>query len=202
MTYAVQMASISPYFLLGDFQDFDVKVPDLERRVEISTTFKFGNRLLPPEETPQHLLLRRPGKRPRDLFVTHGGAMVISQSLRDLIEEMDPSCHQFLPLSIDNLQDGSAWYILNVYANQDSIIDEKSEVSRNIWSKGNESMKIPSLGFGSGPLSVTFKKSLMGGFNIWREERYVGYLFVSDGFEAALRQRGLTFSVLRKAKDI
>lgn len=202
MTYAVQEQGVWPYSVLGDFQDFEAKVPDLVRRVEIATTFKVGDRLLPPEETPQHLRIQRPDKRLRDIFVADRGAMVVSQSLHDLMEEMDPGRHQFLPLSIDNLRDGSVWYILNVYAKQDSIVDDKSEVEPYSWSKSNESMKMPSLGFGSGPLSVTFDTSVMTGLNVWREKRYNGRLFVSDAFMAAVARKNLTFFVLRQAGDI
>lgn len=202
MSFCIYAPLVEPYFVSGTFQDLESKVPDLGHRVEIAGIFKSGDRLLLAEETPQHLLLSRPEKRPRDIFQTQNGAMVASHALRDVIEEMDPGRHQFLPLTIDNLHDGGAWFILNVHARQDSIVDEESDVKQRFESSGRELMSIPALEFEKLPLKLTFRKSEMSDLNIWRERRYKDYLFCSNSFEAEVGRRKLKFFKFRHAREI
>jgi len=202
MSFGIYAPLVEPYFVSGTFQDLESKVPDLDHRVEIAGIFKAGDRLLLPEETPQHLVLDRPGKHPRDIFQTHNGAMVVSQALRGLMEEMDPECHQFMPLTIDNLSDGKNWFILNVHAKQDSIVDEESDVEQRFESTGKEMMGIPSFGYETIPLKLTFRKSEMRDLNLWRERRYKGYLFCSDKFEEKIRNEKLKFFKFIQAREI
>lgn len=202
MSFGILAPLGEPHFVVGTFRDFASKVLDIDHRVEIAGIFKNGGRLLRPEEAPQHLMLNRPARSLRDVFQTENGAMVASQRLRDLVEELDPGCHQFLPIIIDNCSDGGTWFIFNVHAGQDSIVDEESDVEQRFESTGRELMSIPAFGYESLPARVTFRRSAMSSLNLWRERRYKGYLFCSDEFERQVGRRELKFFKFRAAVDI
>ena len=201
MPFIVEMTTNAPHFIIGDMSDFEKKVPDMRRRADISGVFRNDGQLLDPEETPEHLVLHRRGKAPpRDIFKTHGGAMVASDRLRLLMEEMDPGCHQFLPISIDNRPEFEPRYILNVHATKDTIIDDQSDVKPSWHTTGREKMHFTFPAHLKGPVQIAFSPAAMNGPHVWRERRYASSLIISDAFEAALREGKLAFFPLRKAQ--
>jgi hypothetical protein len=204
MTYIVRFGTEAPHFIIATLTDFKTKVPDLHARVEVARVFKDGIRLLKPEETPEHMVLNKPKARLRDIFMTENGALIISEKLRALIEEMDPGMHQFMPISIDNLAELECWFILNVHARQDSVIDDQSDVRPNSGSR--DSNKIMYFEYFPAPkkghISATIDTTALGGLHVWRERRYPGSLLVSDAFQGELKKRKIEFFELRKARDI
>ena len=201
MVFGITMPPVAPYQVLGTFEDFESKVPELARRVEIATTFKNGDGRLRAEETPQRLRLHKPGQRLRDVFETYGGAMVVSHTVQDLIEKMDPGRHQLLPIYIVNDSGGKSWFILNVYASIDSIDDDKSDVRQRFSSSGRNLMSIPGLDYISRDIKLKFVDGFFSDLNLWREMRYKGYLFCSDEFYRVFRERRLDGFEFKHAKE-
>ncbi|MBB1247911.1 hypothetical protein H2O14_03305 [Rhizobium sp. G21] len=155
------------------------------------------------EETPEHLVLSKPRARLREIFTTHNGALIISEKLRALMEEMDPGVHQFMPISIDNHAEPGRWFILNIHAKQNSVVDDQSDVRQSSGSpKNHEIMFFRYFPAYKGHINATIDTSSLGGLHVWRERRYPGSLLVSDTFQAELKKRKIEFFELRKARDI
>ena len=203
MTYIVRFGTEAPHFILATLTDFEEKVPDIHARVEVALVFKNGVRLLNQEETPEHLVLNKPRARLRDLFKTYSGALIVSEKLRALMEEMDPDVHQFMPISIDNRAEPGRWFILNVHVKQDSVVDDQSDVRPNFGSPdSHEIMYFEYFPAPKGHINATINTSALGGLHVWRERRYSNSLLVSDAFHAELKSRKIEYFELRKARDI
>ncbi|MBL0375290.1 hypothetical protein JJB09_25065 [Rhizobium sp. KVB221] len=184
--------------------DLGIKVPDIHARAKVAGVFKNGERLLKSEEAPEHLVLDKPRARLRDIFKTHNGALVVSEKLRALMEEMDPDLHQFMPVSIDNRVEPGRWFILNVHAKQDSVIDDQSDVRPNSGSPANshEIMYFKYFPAQKGHINATINSARLGGLHVWRERRYPDSLLVSDAFHAELKRRKIEFFEMRKAREV
>ena len=177
------------------------KVPDMHRRADISGLFIAGGQLLAPNETQEHLILHKKGKAPlRDIFGTRSGAMIVSENLRLLMEELDPGCHQFLSLSIDNRPDAAPRYILNVHATKDSVIDDQSDVKPNPLSTGRDNMYFSYNSYDKGPRNIAFSAAALDGPHAWRERRYRHSLLISDAFATAINERQLRIFPMRQAR--
>ncbi|MBB1247910.1 imm11 family protein [Rhizobium sp. G21] len=203
MTYIVRFGTEAPHFIIATLTDFETKVPDLHARVEVARVFKNGVRLLTVEETPEHLVLESPKARLRDIFKTASGALIISEKLQALMEEMDPGTHQFMPITIDNRAEPGRWFILNIHAKQNSVVDDQSDVRQSFGSpKNHEIMFFRYFPADKGHINATIDTSALGGLHVWRERRYPDSLLVSDAFQAELKKRKIEFFELRKARKI
>jgi len=209
MTYIVGPSTSYPYFLPGDWVDFETKVTTLGERSEVSSVFMGGKRMLSPTEVPEILRLSNRYEKIPDIFRTQNGAQVVSQNMRTLIEACDPGQHQFFPIRIDNIDEPALYFILNVTVTQDSIVDEQSNVaSAQIKNFDRERMMVIFLAARgnskqkSGLVDVAFNEAELGDLCLWRERRYVNALCVSDGFVKCLNDVGMAFLDLRKARDI
>ncbi|MEJ6391503.1 imm11 family protein [Gymnodinialimonas ulvae] len=126
MVYVIDQAMSGRNSRTGEFVNWDNRVPQLDRRAELSRIFHTGCEQLAPWEVPEHLKISaRTGKLP--LFFTTGAhGRVIHQSLVKEIEAFDPGQHQFFTLRVtwrngDEIE--GPWFLLNVYRAEASIAD-------------------------------------------------------------------------------
>lgn len=209
MTYYVKRKAAYPDFLIGDWVDFEQKVPDLSVRSDVGRAMATGYRQLTAEETPSQLQMsrRRIIKSYPDVFVTTNGAYVVSDRMRALIEDFDPGLHQFFSVNILDDPDGPPRFLMNIYARQTSLIEELSSVEQGGMHPSPERMSIvpvPRKGItlGKGEIDLTFDRKARGGLNLWRENRYSRDLFLSDEFVDALKKQKLKFFEPLKGRDI
>jgi hypothetical protein len=201
MTYVAKAFPVNrPYFVLATLADFEEKVPDLNARAEVADAFSDGTRLLRSHEIPTRLRLDTPIKRVRDIFVSHSGVLIVSRALHDLLEEVDPGLHQFSPIAIELLPHAGEHFLLNVHHQQDSIIDEMSNVRRNAGMPDNRDVMYINFLPGGG-VDVTVDVSQLGKANLWREKRYPGSMLVSNPLRDETRRRGLKFFTLWKVAE-
>jgi hypothetical protein len=184
----------APAFVLATWLDFKERVPDLHRRAEINDTFLFGNKVL-PEETPRRMRLVRRRKLLPDIFISQSSVTVISSRLRDVIEDLDPGVHQILPVTIEGPHDDNPErFILNVHLQQESIVDELSDVVRGFGT-------VMQINWGREQPIIVLDPSRLSDVNIWREKRYPGSLLVSDTLHNAMADAGIRFFKLCKTAD-
>jgi hypothetical protein len=209
MTYVVRPANEYPFFLRGEWVDFESKVPTLSGRSQVSSVFMDGKRPLSQDEVPETLKLLKDYKSVPDIFVTRSGALIVSQHMRSFINDLDPDQHQFFPVRITDSTDDTSRFIINVYVKQDSIIDEQSNVQSLSFKGFNRA--IMSIAFhatrekgplAAGQVDVAFDSGALSNLNLWRERRYPNALFVSDVFVEALQEQNLHFLDLRRGRDI
>lgn len=105
----------------------------------------------------------------------------VSETAKAIIEHLDPGRHQFLPISLTNWFEkpieGEERYLVNVYSHQASIIDDLTN-SKPV--RGYEQTKEKMLLNYLVPKVTMDSKSLSSDIHLWREDRYLGDLFVSD----------------------
>jgi hypothetical protein len=167
----------------GKLVDWDVTVPSIHRRAEISGVFKFGGELLNRAEVPNELRLGRPVPSGMDLFISTGGIHIVSPRLHDLLVEMDPGVHQFLSITLAGLKGEfyGDWWVLNVHYRQDTAYDEPGEV------KGDRGMAW------LGDRAMTVDPARESGVNLWRESRFPSVCVISDRLHAELKRQGIKF---------
>lgn len=170
MTYIVRFRTGAPHFISATLTDFETKIPGIHARAEVARVFMNGTRLLKREETPEHLVLNKPRARLRDIFKTHNSALIVSEKLQALMEEMDPDLHQFMPISIDNRAESGRWFVLNVHTKQDSVVDDQSDVRPNFGSP--DSHEIMYFEYFSGQKKVTLTRRLI--LQRWEECTFGG----------------------------
>jgi len=115
----------------------------------------------------------------------------VSERFKDIIEEIDPGRHQFIPIKITDKGKSPIakpnWYILNVMERQESIVDELSKVKPMYGSEDTrERMSIsPFNSF------VTMNASQLNrDVHLWREKRYNIEIFISDDLAMRLEEIG------------
>ena len=167
--------------------------------VEAGTALKKGRRIVIPQEVPAvcRLLQRRvplPGA-----FRTRDGIQIVQDPVRKIIEDFDPSAHQFLPIEVlqPNKQVHEVpCFIMNVTARQDSIIDELSRVGKyTSKTLSNEEMRVSYL-----YKDVTVDLSKTTKYHLWREARYPGSLLLSDELWQAFKDADVKFMPSWKTK--
>jgi hypothetical protein len=200
MPYIVGRGTNPPHFVGGELLDFHEKVPSLEHRSDVVRAFKDGTRLLRPDEMPTRLLLDRPTKNFRDIFRSQDGILIVSPELHDLLEQIDPTVHQFSSIVLEHMPMAGLRYCLNVHAKHDSIIDEKSNVRRNAGMPDNNN--VMHVNFVPEGADITIDSSQLASTNLWRERRYPGSLLVSDKLYSEIKNRGIKFFPLIRIKEI
>lgn len=193
-------ANNAPHFLGGELTDFAEKVAGLDRRAEVAGVFDDGTRLLRADEIPAHLLLDRPVKSFRDIFRSHGGILIVSPALHDLLQRLDPGVHQFSPIGLDHLPAAEPRYVLNVHFKQDSIIDEKSSVRRNAGMPDNRNVMY--VNFRPEGINLSIDKNKLVSVNLWRERRYPRSLLLSERFRKEILGKKLKFFPVFRVKEI
>lgn len=180
MTYVIYDYSEASQFLIGDTPTFEKQVPDLSTRAKISSVFKNGTRELEVQEVPAKLVLGKKRKALGGVFITRNGLFIINGQVRDILEGLDPNVHQFFPIEVvykGGSKPEGDYFVLNVTAQQDSIVDEASSVKSAPMPKqihpyipgdhDPERMTITHY-----KKNITVRPSAQTGLNMWRKARY------------------------------
>lgn len=172
---------VKPYQIQSEFRGEKWPRDTHEGRVASSEWARFvseGRGLIDPEDMPESLALFNP-KKLKPMFL--GGFWNVEEVVKELIEELDPGRHQFVPLNLTGwlgtpYEEGN-WFLLNVYFHQSSIIDELTN-SDPIpgYEDTHEKMLIDYLA----PKVTANPEALSPDAHLWREERYAHSLFMSD----------------------
>jgi hypothetical protein len=206
MTYFVLSPLHPKYQIFADQVDWDKKVPNLHRQVEISGYWRYGGVILDPLEMPEALKLEKRRKSLPDTFRADNAIVICSERINAVLEELDPGVHQFFPIRIlqpDGKPVEGRHYILNVHHSLDTIVDELTE-STNFPSTvpGNPKRHEKMLTYNSEQESgVAFRKSRLTSVNLWREIAYPGLYMMSDRLYERLRRDGLSFFKILKARE-
>lgn len=173
-----------PYFLAeGDFQNTRVvdKTPDGGRLIVAKNT----GRPMALDNIPTVVSRGGPSleKVPLlDVNSVYSGTMV-NQTFKDILEELEPSVHQFFPMAVMNKGEKIAdHYWLNICNRLDAIDKTKTYPldDRGFWN--------PKRGE---PSAIVFSLDAIGDRHIWHD-KFVEGTFVSEEFLKRLREAGLT----------
>ena len=143
-----------------------------------------------PEDTPRTAAI----VNPVDLKgMAKVGFWTVDDAIKDLIENIDPGRHQFLPITLKTWIDekpieGGERYFLNVYSHQFSVIDElTSAKAPSGFEETRERLLINYLV----PKVTIDPSKLSRDIHLWRECRYDFSLFISDTLYEHLADRGI-----------
>jgi len=104
---------------------------DIGNQFTFYITWKDGKHKLLPNKLPKKLVLRKTVKNLRDAFRSINGISLVSDSLRDVIETLDPGLHQFFPIQVEFPRGKvveKKYNVIIVRETKKTIIPELSEV--------------------------------------------------------------------------
>ena len=127
---------------------------------------------IPPDVMPTHVKMAK-GKRLFDWLTIRGGATLVGSRFKDIIEAIEPSTHQFFPVTVEQrngelLDDRS--YIFNVVGRIDSIVEEESNLEPT--GRGIVASWIYQPKIGEGRCAVN--ANVIAGRACWTERHYGG----------------------------
>jgi hypothetical protein len=151
-------------------------------------TWCSGTRI-PPDIIPARVKMVK-GKRLFDWLTVRGGATLVSSQVKDIIEAIEPSNHQFFPVAVEQrngelLNDG--FYIFNVAGRIDSIIEEESNLEptgRGIVANWIYQPR-------TGEWRCAVNANVIAGRACWTERHYGGVWFFSDKVADQLKSQKL-----------
>jgi hypothetical protein len=207
MTYVIYRGASAPHVQIGETPGFELKFSERKRLSEVTKVFSSGKALLDSAETPDRLQVHSRVDKLPDLFSSRNAILICSGRLRDLLEELDPGVHQFIPITVEQysgMRPPQAHFILNVHYKQDSIVDELSDVRRNALVPNNRNILYFNFPYkaNSKSVDVVIDRSKLSDVNLWREMRYPESLLISDRLHNELKQRKITFFKPLKARVI
>ncbi len=210
MAYVLQNRWSNGDFQRGDTPKFAKQVPDLAARAEYAAIYKNGTRALIRAEVPDELILDRRRKSLAAGFLSVNGLFIVKGEIREILENLDPGMHQFFPIDVKygtTSRPEGQFYVLNLTAQQDSIIDDLSTVEPfPVFTNATPPQIAPpdrnkmSILYADG--HVTVDPARQSGLSIWRERRYPGSYLISDQFHDMLVAQGLKFLTPFQTKNI
>ncbi len=146
----------------------------------------------PSEKVPQKIQIGKKLNILPDLFDIEGG-WCVSQTFKDILENLEPNVHQFFPLEVTRRDGGpgeGSYYLLVVCHLLDTaLVPEQSSVIKKVAS---EEFNIYHYTHdGSGLPRYTLNKRVIGNRHAWIDKRMSGAFF-SDSFMQRIAQAGLT----------
>jgi hypothetical protein len=100
MTYFILQSTGRPHQFNADLDPWRKKIGNISRCAEISMVWRNGRALLKLEEMPESLELEGKPKKLLDVFFSDNGIVLCSPRVKDVIEELDPGLHQFIPIRL------------------------------------------------------------------------------------------------------
>jgi len=188
-------------------QIFAERIGWLERRAAISGIWMNGGSLLNAKEMPTALRLEREPKNMPDVFFSDGGVTVCSKAMRELIEQLDPELHQFIPISVihkNGETDESDYFITNVHLTFDVIDDAKTKATKMsgpVLGQPKRNLRLLNVGLVKANDVAVFLK-LLPKANLWREKAYPGIYMMSDALFDPIKERGMKFFKTQKALEV
>lgn len=193
MPYHVQIDIRSPYHAKdGEVLDYPENwFEPTERRGRLWR----GNRIyrgapLEPSEVPHRFKTKTRADRLPDMFAMPAGYMV-SDVLRDRIEELEPGVHRFFDAEITakgGEKPAKRFWLFQICNLVDAIDEEKSV----LLTVGNGFKGYRRYGLGEGvEAKMVLRKEAIQGMSVWLDERY-GAFFLSDELFEFIRKNRLT----------
>lgn len=169
--------------------------------------FLYGTRAIDNDLIPQDFVLAKPYRALGDMILL-GLGVAVTDSLRSLIEELEPGRHQFKAVKI-TLPSGeaypSAYFMLRVLSRLDAFDKDKSDPT--CWEKSVRILKIvpPMEDHAYG---IALSRSVIADHHIWRgfvsaESGISGFdFYVSDTLKAAIDAAGLIMPPFYQLKEV
>jgi hypothetical protein len=171
----------APYAIPSEFRDWKwPRDTDEGRtaRAAWSMCFAEGRGEMDLAEMPKSVALEKT-KVLKPMFLA--GFWNVDQTVKGIIEELDPGRHQFVPINLttwfDKPIDVGQRFLINVYHHQSSIIDDMT--SADIVPGYEDSREKMLLNYLVPKVTVDPDK-LRPDVHLWLEERYLYSLFISD----------------------
>jgi len=169
------------------------------RGARLNTCFRTSTPI-PPElfpALPTRIVVRRgsDGLFPDSAPVAQFGGRLASDRLKDLIEELEPGVHQFLPITEAVGTEGKplerAFYFLNILTRLSAVVEEKSTVEWAEIKFGARFMKTKLVA--KNDFRLVLKRSVIDGHHIWRGTRdeLSTFLFCSDELKERMVHAGM-----------
>lgn len=195
MTYIFDPTS-ARNFVDAEYPDWEKKFPYVGETqwetLDIVDGWRSGKRPTVPDEMPKLLIAEKPRKTWPDSFITTNGLLVVRDTVRKVIDHLDPGIHQFFPIRFQTkrkLEIEGPWLAMNVTAKQDSVLVEKSRVLVNPDSPDT----LCAFSTASRTENVFVDPSRQSGINLWRERRFPMSLLGSDRLAEELKAQKLRF---------
>ncbi len=180
----------------------------IKRASEIFGVFMDGTRILSREEIPEDCVLSIFPERLKSYAPTwcvQSGAIIINQSVKDVLDRIEPDTHQIVPIKVtfrDGIPAEGNYYFLNVTQTIARIIDERSTVSMKSPAYLRDYMEIR--WSNQKEHRLTFDPAVTAGRHLWREKRYsyeqIKYA-MSDALHDAFEAAGAPFFTSWKANE-
>jgi hypothetical protein len=207
MTYFTMVPVGAPHQIFAERIGWLERVPDPQRRAAISGIWMNGGSLLNAKEMPTALRLEREPKNMPDVFFSDGGVTVCSKAMRELIEQLDPGLHQFIPIEIIHKNgqiDNGGYFIFHVHRKLDTIDDSKTKATMASWTLPDNPKRhghYLNWGLTKKEDVAVFKERLSKG-NLWREKAYPRIYMMSDALFDAFKEHDMKFFKTQKALEV
>jgi hypothetical protein len=203
-------------YIDGDIKDFDC--PEIReaakargRNVLLDTTVLWGGYRIVPRNFPTKMRLTEPRKELKD-FWNGPSNRVVSERLHAIIEELEPSAHQFFPMEAYTKNGAllDRCYGLIICNRIDAIDDEHSQLDRIM---GNGELMFYNLyrpkGFGSPgerayrpDQKMLLRRDKIGACHIWVDPHYSNGPFVSQELGLRMKEIKATGVKLVEVKEL
>ncbi|MEL6620553.1 MAG: DUF1629 domain-containing protein [Pseudomonadota bacterium] len=182
-----------PYFLNTEITAWKWPDDTQEGRVARAKFGRFvreGEGIADPADAPTELAFMV-GTSDLKQFLSVEFLWLVKQPVKDLIEELDPTLHQFISLRVTDHTgtpfDKGLWWMLIVHHRQASIVDELTNSYPGQEAKRTRARMILKQ---SGKITMD-GSNLAANVHLWREERYGSALFMSDLLYGRLEDMGV-----------
>lgn len=162
-------------------------------RADWAKHFAVGRGEMNLAEMPRSIALQKVSNL-KPMFLA--GFWVVEKAVKEIIDEIDPERHQFIPIQLTTwtdrpLEDGK-WFLMNVYCHQASIIDGMTNAEPVPgYEETREKMLLDYLI----PKITVDPAELSPDIHFWREDRYLRSLFMSDSLYERLVEFGVELPV-------
>ena len=223
MVWGMENIGSGMFFPSGDFPGEDARLEAIEQSMPPEKRSKYSplgyvshvaecirkdKGPLADHELPKKFVASPRPKELGSLLKLRGGVRAVDEDLKNIIERLEPSVHQFWPLQIVMPNgDGhpNRYYGMMVLRHLDSFMPEQSDP--DCWRGGEIAPGINSYTvYGSSRedhAGLAMASSVFGSSHLWRERALMNpTLFFSDELQAAIKSAGLRIPKHFKLKVI
>lgn len=190
MAYVCEYPFTAPYLQGFDLPGWEEKYDAGKIAKDVPTIFRRGNRRLEPGEAPEQVLFSKKAEKPPDIFSARNGVRIITDRVRQILEDFDPGVHQIIPIEAvykDGSKPDAPYFIMNVTMHLDAVNEELSSVRMEKQFSGVISRDRMVME----PMTshdLVLKKEAIQGHHLWRQNRYLYLpLFMSNEMHAEFK---------------
>ncbi len=155
-----------------------------------------------PHEPPKFFTMAKSQKSLGSLIVLNDSILAVEDTLKQLIERLEPGVHQFFPIEIRTPRGKTypASYYLLVMRHLDAFSPEDTKVG-SVTQRGSGSFRLDKTK--TGMIGLAMRKALFGDAHLWRERRFSKELVCfSDALHAEIEKAGLRIPKHHKLKEV